>query len=135
MWLEIDLEPEEQLIRVSARGSRGERPAQHRLSPEKGTFNRQTFTNKVARAARFGKGLEADLLGYAHALHQDLLQGELRDVFDGCGQHVGRYWCRHCRGSEDAAHGERRSILAGAVPSGIGLRAFQFQESEGGSAG
>lgn len=80
MWLDIELEPDDERIRLSARGCRGERPSPHRFSPEKGAFTLQSFTNKVGRAVRLGKTLEPDLVGYAQALHQDFFQGELRDV-------------------------------------------------------
>jgi hypothetical protein len=80
MWLDIELESDNERLRLSARGCRGERPPPHQLLPEKGAFNLQTFTNKVARAVRFGKTLEPDIVNYAHALHQDFFQGELRDV-------------------------------------------------------
>jgi hypothetical protein len=86
MWLEIELEPDDQGIRVSARGSRGERPSPHRISPDKGAFTLQTFTSKVGRAVRAGKPLDPDTVGYAQTLHRELFQGEVRDVLTRLGE-------------------------------------------------
>ncbi len=80
MWLDIELEPDNERLRLSARGCRGERPLPHRISPDKQNFNLQSFTSQVGRAVRFGKTLEPDVVRYAQALHQDFFQGELRDV-------------------------------------------------------
>ncbi len=80
MWLDIEIDADDERIRLSARGSRGERPAPHKFSSEKGSLNLQSFTSKVGRAVRARKTIESDVLGYAQALHQDVFQGELRDV-------------------------------------------------------
>lgn len=80
MWLDIEIDADDERIHLSARGSRGERPPSHKFSAEKGSFNLQSFTSKVGRAVRSRKTLESDVLGYAQALHQDVFQGELRDV-------------------------------------------------------
>lgn len=80
MWLDIEIEANDDKIRLSARGSRGERPTPHAFAPEKGAFTLQSFTNKVGRAVRSRKLFESDVLGYAQALHGDVFQGELRDV-------------------------------------------------------
>lgn len=80
MWVDIELETDDERIRLSARGSRGERPAPHRFSPLKGEFTLQTFANKIGRAVRLGKTLEPDVVTYAQELYREFFQGELRDV-------------------------------------------------------
>src|SRR5262245_53942893 len=58
MWLEIEVEAGGQEVRVSARGSRGERPAAHTLSPELGPDALQSLAGKVGRAVRGGRALD-----------------------------------------------------------------------------
>jgi hypothetical protein len=86
MWLELELDIKGEEVSVSGRGSRGERPPAHTLSPEEGLEALQTFSNKVGRAVRGGKGLDTPVIEAAHALHQAVLQGELRDVLVRLGE-------------------------------------------------
>lgn len=81
MWLEIELETKGEDISAGARGSRGERPPPHTFAQEQGFDALQTFTNKVGRAVRGGKQLDAAIVEAAQALHEELLKGEIRDVF------------------------------------------------------
>jgi CHAT domain len=80
MWLELELMPDGEAIRVSGRGCRGERPTPHLIAPAQGVDAIQAFTAKVSRAVRAGKALEPAVVSSAHALYQELFQGELRDV-------------------------------------------------------
>ncbi|HRI66738.1 MAG TPA: CHAT domain-containing protein [Polyangium sp.] len=80
LWLDIEIELENGHIRLSARGSRGERPLPHKICPDKQDFTLQSFMSKVGRAVRLGKTLEPEVVNYAQALHRDFFQGELRDV-------------------------------------------------------
>src|SRR5262249_44768282 len=80
MWLEIELDVAGADVRVSARGSRGERPAQRTLAAEQGTDALQTFSNKVGRAVRSGRQLDPAIVADAQALHAELFKGELRDL-------------------------------------------------------
>ena len=87
MWLELELDTSNNNeVRVSARGSRGERPPTHATSPEQGFDALQTFTNKVGRAVRGGKSLDPAAVSDAQALHQEVFQGELRDVLVRLGE-------------------------------------------------
>lgn len=80
MWLEIDLEVSGDEVRVGGRGSRGERPRARPLAPEAGLAALQAFAVKVGRAARAGRPLDAELLQTARSLHEEVFQGDLRDV-------------------------------------------------------
>ncbi|AUX46796.1 uncharacterized protein SOCE26_083050 [Sorangium cellulosum] len=80
MWLEIEVDAGGQGVRVSARGSRGERPPAHTLSPELGMEGLQSFASKVGRAVRSGRALEPAALKDAQALYGELLKDDLRDV-------------------------------------------------------
>src|SRR5262245_17422001 len=86
MWLELEIRTEGQEIRVSGRGSRGERPPAHTIAAEQGSDALQAFTNKVGRAIRGGKALDAAVVGEAQALHEQVLKGELRDVLVRLGE-------------------------------------------------
>ena len=53
MWLELELDVNDTQVRVSGRGSRGERPATHTLPPALGTeAPPQALAGKVGRAVR-----------------------------------------------------------------------------------
>ena len=86
MWLELELDTSSNEVRVSARGSRGERPPAHATSPEQGFDAMQTFANKVGRAVRGGKSLDPAAVSDAQALHQEVFQGELGDVLTRLGE-------------------------------------------------
>jgi hypothetical protein len=86
MWLEIELDASGAELRVSGRGSRGERPAAHTLPQELGTEALQAFAGKVGRAVRAGKGLDGAGVEQAQALHKALFAGELRDVLVRLGE-------------------------------------------------
>ncbi|MEZ4428266.1 MAG: CHAT domain-containing protein [Nannocystaceae bacterium] len=77
--MEIELDREEQEVRVSARGSRGERVAPAPLAP----FNmgRLTgFSSGVRRAVVKGAPLADRVLADARALHEALFRGPIRDL-------------------------------------------------------
>jgi hypothetical protein len=78
MWLEIELDSAGEEVRVSARGSRGERPPAHTMSL--GSEALATFSKQVGRAVRAGRALDPAVVKDAQALHQELIKGELRDV-------------------------------------------------------
>ncbi|WP_437525300.1 CHAT domain-containing protein [Sorangium sp. So ce726] len=80
MWLEIEVDAGGQGVRMTARGSRGERPPAHTLSPELGIDALQNFAGKVGRAVRNGRALDPAVVQDAQALHDELLKGDLRDV-------------------------------------------------------
>jgi CHAT domain len=86
MWLEVELEPDGQGLRLSGRGCRGERPPPHRFSPEAGTEALQRFTSKVGRAVRTGRALDLAVVSEAQELYQELFQGDLRDVLVRLGE-------------------------------------------------
>jgi hypothetical protein len=86
MWLEIELDTSGEEVRVSARGSRGERPAPHTLSPERGFDALQSLASKVGRAVRGGRALDAQVVSDCQALHEEVLSGELRDVLARLGE-------------------------------------------------
>lgn len=80
MWLELEIDVSGQDIRVAGRGSRGERPPAHTISPEKGFDALQTFASKVGRAIRGGKALDAAAVAEARALYEEVFKGDVRDV-------------------------------------------------------
>ncbi|WP_437758969.1 CHAT domain-containing protein [Sorangium sp. So ce1389] len=80
MWIEIEVDAGGQGVRVSARGSRGERPSAHTLSPELGMDALQSLASKVGRAIRSDRALDPAVVKDAQALHGELLKDELRDV-------------------------------------------------------
>ncbi|WP_234023467.1 CHAT domain-containing protein [Sorangium cellulosum] len=67
-------------VRIAARGSRGERPAPHKLAPELGIDALTTLASKVGRAVRARKELEPAALELAQAIHAEIVKGELRDI-------------------------------------------------------
>jgi len=79
-WLEIEVETRGDEVRVSARGSRGERPAPHALAPEQGIDALTTLANKVGRAVRARKELDPSVISLAQEIHAEVVQGELRDI-------------------------------------------------------
>ncbi|AUX36287.1 MULTISPECIES: CHAT domain-containing protein [Sorangium] len=80
MWIEIEVDAGAQGVRVSARGSRGERPPAHTLSPELGMDALQSLASKVGRAVRGGRALDPAVVKEAQALYGELLKDDLRDV-------------------------------------------------------
>ncbi|KYF67852.1 CHAT domain-containing protein [Sorangium cellulosum] len=86
MWLEIELDISGTEVRVSARGSRGERPPAHAISPEQGFDALQTFASKVGRAVRGGKSLDPAAVSDSQVLHAEVFKGELRDVLVRLGE-------------------------------------------------
>lgn len=80
MWLEIEVEAGGPEVRVSARGSRGERPAPHTFSAELGLDALQNLAGKVGRAVRNGRALDPAVVKEAQALHGELLADGLREV-------------------------------------------------------
>jgi hypothetical protein len=79
-WVEIELEPAGALVRATARGSRGQRPAPRSLGAELTRERLDLFAQKVGAAVGAGRALGAPLLVEAQALYDALFQGELRDV-------------------------------------------------------
>jgi hypothetical protein len=86
MWLELEIEASGQDIRVAGRGSRGERPPHHAISPEKGFDALQSFASKVGRAVRGGKALDPAVVTEAQALHEEVFKGDVRDVLARLGE-------------------------------------------------
>lgn len=86
MWLEIEIDTGGEEVRVSARGSRGERPPAHTLPPELGFDALQTLANKVGRTVRGGKSLDPALVSESQTLHGEVFKGELRDVLVRLGE-------------------------------------------------
>ncbi|XXT19138.1 CHAT domain-containing protein [Sorangium sp. So ce429] len=80
MWLDVEVETSGDDVRIAARGSRGERPAPHKLAPELGVDALTTLASKVGRAVRARKELEPAALELAQAIHAEIVKGELRDV-------------------------------------------------------
>lgn len=80
MWIEIDIETQGEDVRISGRGSRGERPAPYTLGAEGGFDALSTFASKVGRAVRQGKPLDQAVVEIAQRIHESVFQGELRDV-------------------------------------------------------
>lgn len=80
-WLEIEIEPQGEDLTVTARGSRGERPAPQKLAPEQGLDALNNFSNKVARAVRARKELDPAVLASSQAIYDEILKHELRDVW------------------------------------------------------
>jgi len=79
-WLEIEIETIGDDVRISARGSRGERPPPHTLGADQGSDALTNFSNKVSRAVRARKELDPAVIELAHALHAEVVKGELRDI-------------------------------------------------------
>lgn len=80
MWIEIDVETSADQVRIRGRGSRGERLAPYALPAERGFDALQSLSSKVWRSIRGGRPLEPTSIEAAQALHEDLFQGELRDL-------------------------------------------------------
>lgn len=80
MWLELELESDGQEMRVSARGSRGERVPAHVIPAERGVDRLQTLSSKVGRSIRGGKPLDPAVVTEAQELYEEVFRGELRDV-------------------------------------------------------
>lgn len=80
MWIEIEVEPRGEDVRIAGRGSRGERPAPHMMAPDQGFDALSTFASKIGRYVRQAKLLDAPLVEAAQALHESVFHGELRDM-------------------------------------------------------
>ncbi|KYG06553.1 hypothetical protein BE21_34125 [Sorangium cellulosum] len=78
--LEIEIELHGAELRLTARGSRGERPPPRSLGAEVTRERLTAFTKSVERAVSSGQPLGAPALTEARALHAAIFQGELRDV-------------------------------------------------------
>ncbi len=79
MWLEVELDRDGQTVRVSARGSRGERVSPFELTPVK--LGRLTgLTNGIRRAVVAGKPLPERVLESARELYSAVFRDSLRDV-------------------------------------------------------
>jgi hypothetical protein len=79
-WLELELSTVGDEVRVSGRGSRGERPPAHTLAPDRGIDALRAFASKVARAVRAGAPLDPAVIGDAQAIHEAVFAGPLREV-------------------------------------------------------
>jgi hypothetical protein len=84
--LEVELSTAGDEVRVSARGSRGERPPAHALAKERGLDALTAFAARVGKAVRGGKALDPTVVGEAQALHDEIFKGELRDVLARLGE-------------------------------------------------
>src|SRR5262245_42413422 len=80
MWLEIEVDTSGEDVRISGRGSRGERPPSHTLSQERGFDALQSLAIKVGRAVRSGRALDPQVVSDSQGIYDDLFQGELRDL-------------------------------------------------------
>lgn len=80
MWLELELDTNGEEVRVSSRGSRGERPPTQTLSSDRGIDALQAFSSKVGRAVLGGKSLDPAVVKDAQALYEGVFSGEIRDV-------------------------------------------------------
>jgi len=80
MWIEIDVETSADQVRIRGRGARGERLAPYALPLERGFDALQSLGSKVWRSIRAGRPLEPASVESAQALHNDVFQGELRDL-------------------------------------------------------
>src|SRR5262245_34164684 len=79
--IEIELAIVGSEVRVTAFGSRSERPKPHSLGAEITVDKLEAFAKKVGSAVRRGSRLEASGLEEAQRIYEALfLQGELRDV-------------------------------------------------------
>jgi hypothetical protein len=83
MWIEISLELVQDRVRVTALGSRMERPKPHLLGPTLEELER--FATKVERAVSVGKALDAAGVEEAKRLHEAVFAGEVRDVLTSLG--------------------------------------------------
>lgn len=79
-WLEIEIDTKGDELLVSARGSRGERPAPQRLAPDQGLDALNNFSNKVARAVRARKELDPPVIELSQSIYAEVLKNELRDI-------------------------------------------------------
>ncbi len=80
MWIEIEVEPQGENVRIAGRGSRGERPAPHMMASDQSFDALSTFASKIGRYVRQAKLLDAPMVEAAQALYGSVYQGELRDV-------------------------------------------------------
>lgn len=78
--IELEIEPIGAELRVTARGSRGERPAPQSLGADVTLDRLDAFARDVGRAVKKGKQLEGDALTEAQALHGALISGAVRDL-------------------------------------------------------
>lgn len=79
-WIEIEIDTQGEDLMVSARGSRGERPAPQKLAPEQGLDALTNFSNKVARAVRARKEIEPPIIELSQSIYAEMLKNELRDI-------------------------------------------------------
>lgn len=79
-WLEIEIDTKGDELLVSARGSRGERPAPQKLAPDQGLDALNNFSNKVARAVRARKELDPPVIELSQSIYAEVLKNELRDI-------------------------------------------------------
>ncbi len=79
-WLEIEIDTQGEELTVSARGSRGERPAPQKLAPDQGLDALNNFSNKVARAIRARKELDPPVVELSQSIYAEVLKNELRDI-------------------------------------------------------
>lgn len=80
LWLEIEVDTKGDDVSISARGSRGERPPPHKLSPDQGIDALTNLGAKVGRAVRARKELDPAVLELSQAIYSEVLRGELRDI-------------------------------------------------------
>ncbi len=80
MWIEIEVETQGDDVRISGRGSRGERPTPYALASAQSFDALSTFGNKVGRAVRQGKPLDEGAVTAAQSLYESVYRDELREV-------------------------------------------------------
>lgn len=80
MWLEIEIDVDGETLRVTGRGSRGERPRPYSFSTDNQLDALQNFASKTGRAIRTGKPLDTAVVADAQALYGELFNADMRDV-------------------------------------------------------
>jgi hypothetical protein len=89
MWLELEIDTDGDSIRVSGRGSRGERPSPHTLPRETGARALSDLHAGVGAAILRNRPLDPSVIAPARSLHEQVFRGELRDVLVRLGEAAG----------------------------------------------
>lgn len=81
IWMELELRVQGESVRVSARGSRGERAREQELGGGFTVPRLMSFRVNVGNAIARVQPLEGESLDMARELHEALFAGELRDLY------------------------------------------------------
>jgi hypothetical protein len=79
-WAELEIDTDGEALRISARGSRGERPKPHTIAPENGVRSLVALASRIGAAIRRDRALDPATVTAAQALHEEVFRGEIRDV-------------------------------------------------------